>query len=257
MASPAYVGCDQYGVDVASPTGDWPTSRTLAVPSFAADTCIVALVADYVSSSKGLDHWAVPASWTHLGEFGLTSFSGLTNNAYVYGDVFQCAPGDVAATVRPETSANTLHTPTAAATWQYWRAFVTGWTPTKLWDPAGTGNLITGIAGSSQSTIPGTGWGSNVSGLGEGTFVQVTAGNLGYGGGPTGVSAANGFSDEYSAGQFRVASQQFAVDTTTPGAVYTKTTGSFRIGASLVVALDTPPRPRGFRHAGIVRGARG
>lgn len=242
MASPVFQGVDHYGPDTyAWPSGGWASSRTLSSPSFG-PLCLVTLIADYVQNPSygNFDHWGgVPGSWTHLGAFGTAIISGFAYNVYLRCDQWSCAVGDVAATVRPERSDNTLFTPSSGADFNYFRAMVCGWSPSKL--PGDTGS---GSAGETRSTLPYSPPSPICDGDDEGTWVQTTVGNIAYGGGPTGVSNANGFSDVVTAGQLRVASKTFSSSGSTSACIYTKSAGAYTCGVALVVALDQPtPTP--------------
>ena len=235
MASPAFTGVDSYGPDAYDPGGGWASSRTLSVPSFSG-RYLVALIADYTTDPwyGNFHHWGgVPATWTHIATFGSTIISGYTNNVYLRCDLYACDASDVAATVRPEKADNSLLSPTRNS---YFRCVVTGWSPA-----FGPGDSGTGNAGETRSVLPYSPPSPICDGNTLGTWVQVTVGNIYYGGGPTGISAANGFSDDHTEGQLRVASKTFSTSSTTDACIYAKSMSSYTHGACAVVALDVPP----------------
>lgn len=253
MASPAFTGLDRYGPTAWSSGGDWASSRTLSAPSFSAGTCLVAIVFEYVNNNSlgNIDHWAVPSSWTYVG-IGGAALSGGSNTAHAGVVVYQAAPGDIAgAVLRPEKSDNSLFIPSASAAFNFWRVFVTGWSPAKLASSTGTGG-----ASETHTVVPYLPASPFVDGTGEGTWVQFTAGNVfSYGGGATSVNTANGFTQEFSIGThpgFVVASKTFAATGDTDACIYKKTASGFNLAGTIVVALDTPECGGGIYRDGRV-----
>ena len=249
MASPVYQGVDHYGSYVWTPSGDWPSSRTLTTPSFG-PLCLVTLIGDYVHdpSYGSFHHWGgIPASWTNIGTFGAMIYSGFSRNVYLTCQQWACAAADVPATVRPEKADNTLFSPSASGTYNYFRAMVTGWSPSRL-----PGDFGVGLAGETRSTLPYLPPSPICDGDTEGTWVQTTVGNIAYGGGPTGISTANGFSDELTAGETRVASKAFGATGSTDACIYTKSASVWTLGSAIVVALDQVPLHRPRTSVGIL-----
>lgn len=254
MASPAFTGLDRYGPTAWSSGGDWATSRTLSAPSFSAGTCLVAIVYDYVNNNSlgTLSHWDVPSSWTYLG-LGGAALSGGSNTAHVATAVYQAAPSDIAgAVLRPEKADNTLFTPSASAGFNYWRVFVTGWTPAKIASTVATGN-----ASETRSVVPFNPASPFISGTNEGTWVQFTSSGFAYACGPNAVSAANGFTQEFTIGthpNFQIASKAFSSTGSTDACIYTKSAYGFALAGTIAVALDTPVAVSGRRGLGLIRG---
>lgn len=231
MASPAYIDTEAYT------SGTWPSDRTLSNPAWSSSARVfVATHMHYVHTVDGsppppnFDHWGgVPGSWSYVGSSGI-GLQGISNVSYSNMHVWTCRPAEVSATIRPEKADGTLFTPAVRSEW--WRAWVVGYTPSKL-----PNAVTTGGSGELDSTVARAMMGGTT-GVGEGTLVQfssVIRATF------TGTTAANGYTIDYTGGSstFRVSSQQFSSGLTSSPARYTKSsTGSFNIGGALVVALD-------------------
>ena len=247
MASPVYQGTDQYGATTyIYPGGDWRTSITLSAPSFGAATCLVIIAAEYVranSSVPFLHHWRVPPSWTFVGQGG-NSLSGGTSTLAESWLIYQCTPGQVAgASLRPELADNSFYNPVtygALADRNYWRVFVVGFSPAKIASGTATGGA-NGLFGGVPQSPPNPLLGGSI----EGTWVEFAFGSYVWGGAPSAISVANGWTQRYSEANFKLATKAFAATGSTPAVIWSKPTASNAIAAMGAVTLDTPPPPEG------------
>lgn len=256
MASPAFQGAELTGPNAYDVAGGWASSRTISTPSFAAGTCIVAIVYDYIHSNSlaNLDHWTVPSSWTSLG-IGGNILSGGSTSIEVGIHLYQCARADVASTFRPEKADNTLFTPSGSADNNYWRVIVTGWSPWRV-----STDVSTGSADSTRNRLPYSPPSPFITGANEGTWVEFAAGSIAWGGGPNTlggasvIQTANGFSLQVAQttyAQLQIAAKAYSAAGSTAACIFGKATGTNAIGAAIAVALDGRP-PGGIYVDGAV-----